>query len=73
MNLQQTDTLEKNTDRKVEAVSRVLGLNANVSRILVLVLVIIPTLSGVALITKDTKNKISQTPQPKGSGVFFYQ
>ena len=51
MNLQQTDTLEKNTDRKVEAVSRVLGLNANVSRILVLVLVIIPTLSGVALIT----------------------
>lgn len=51
MNLQQANTLEKNTGRKAEVVSRVLGLNANVSRILVLVLVIIPTLSGAALIT----------------------
>ena len=50
-NLQQTNTLVKSTDRQVDVVSRVLGVNANVSRILVLVLVIIPTLSGVALIT----------------------
>ena len=50
MHLQQTDVDHKNTNRKVSVATRVPGLKANIALLLALILSIIPTISGVALI-----------------------
>ena len=48
--LQQLDAGTKNTDHEVGVSVHAVPLKANIALLLVLVLVIIPTISGVALI-----------------------
>ncbi len=48
--LQQLDARIRSADRKAAVAVRTTTLNANISLILVLLLAILPTLSGVALI-----------------------
>ena len=48
--LQQSSVDHKNTNRKVGVAVRMLGLKVNIALLLALILSIIPTISGVALI-----------------------